>query len=519
MIQLMNNQKPFTFSVSSQMTIFFILFLYAVNIVSAQTPNSVSAVSEEKIKEALKFVEENMDSLNAHRKYIYAMGLNTAAVEKQYEIWFKKYPDNANIPFAIGAVYFGRTLYSAKEYLLKTVQMNPKNAKAWMMLSSIASIEGEYDLGREYVKRATIIDASHAGYAYSYLRTFREGDPEAYKKMVFEYIDRFPKSDEGSYALYSLAANAVTVSDQVRYYELLYEKYAPENYSWTQSGMGKLCDIYLQTTPAKALEITRRMEKTGGDNWKNIREQVELYIAAQKLERENKYREALEKLTRIHRSKENPLHEYIALKKADLQDKLNGPSVAYDSLTTLYAQRPTDTLMKGLERYGRKLGKDQKQIDKDIETIRYSTAVPASPFELGLYTSDQKLGLNDLKGKVTLLTFWFPACGPCKEEFPHFQNVIDSYKGDKLEYVGINVLPSQDDYVLPFIDNNKFSFIPLRGTTKFALEKYNVTGQPENFIIDKDGKIVFRDFRIGPDNRRTLQLMISSLLDKESAQK
>jgi thiol-disulfide isomerase/thioredoxin len=125
--------------------------------------------------------------------------------------------------------------------------------------------------------------------------------------------------------------------------------------------------------------------------------------------------------------------------------------------------------------------------------------------------------LNTLRGKVVLLTFWFPGCAPCKEEFPHFQAVVDSFKGDSLVYLGINAYPLQDGYVLPFVENNSYSFIPLRGSQTFASNNYGVEGYPANFLIDKDGKIVYRGFRTDHRNHRTLELMISSLLEKGHA--
>ncbi|MES2108413.1 MAG: TlpA disulfide reductase family protein, partial [Bacteroidota bacterium] len=109
---------------------------------------------------------------------------------------------------------------------------------------------------------------------------------------------------------------------------------------------------------------------------------------------------------------------------------------------------------------------------------------------------------------------WFPACGPCRAEFPHFQAVIDKFRDKDVVYVGIDVSPEQDPYVLPLLKNTKFSFIPLRGTQEFAKNNYGVDGEPTNFLIDKDGKIIFKDFRIDNTNHRTLELMISSLLGK-----
>lgn len=110
-----------------------------------------------------------------------------------------------------------------------------------------------------------------------------------------------------------------------------------------------------------------------------------------------------------------------------------------------------------------------------------------------------------------MLTFWFPGCGPCRGEFPHFQAVIDEYAGKDVVYLGINILPQQDTYVLPFMKNSKYSFIPLHGTQQVQRD-YAIMGAPSNYLIDKNGKIAYRDFRINETNHESLEMMINSLL-------
>jgi len=131
---------------------------------------------------------------------------------------------------------------------------------------------------------------------------------------------------------------------------------------------------------------------------------------------------------------------------------------------------------------------------------------------LGLYTSDKKAALADYKGKVVLLTFWFPGCGPCRAEFPHFENVLKRFQGKNIVYLAVNVDPIQDDYVLPFLQGTGYSFVPLRGTAEWAAQTYKVSGQPTNFLIDGHGRIVFSNFQISENNERKLELMIASML-------
>jgi peroxiredoxin len=114
---------------------------------------------------------------------------------------------------------------------------------------------------------------------------------------------------------------------------------------------------------------------------------------------------------------------------------------------------------------------------------------------------------------VVLLTFWFPGCGPCRGEFPHFQEALSKFKGQDIAYIGINVVPDQDPYVLPFMQSSGYSFTPLRDKDRMAEKAYNVRGEPSNFLIDRDGRIIFSGFMIqNPKAQRMLELMIGSLV-------
>jgi len=480
--------------------------------VLAQRPVRMGPASPDEIQKARAVVEAHPDSMKAYKTYIYAMGMLNPLLAAQYKAWMEKYPENVTIPLAFGTVYYNAEMPQAKEYLLKAASMEPKNAEVWSMLSADAWIWGQNDLATEYIRKATLADPSDAGYAFRYLWSFLDGDPDNYKQKVFDFVKRFPTNERGAQALYWLGANATNLNNKINYLEELRKLYPPQKFNWSSSGMILLADTYLQTDPEKALALINVMGEE--NDWKLRKQVAESLIKINKLEQDQNYKDAIIELDQVKLPKFNYINDFIALKKASLQAKARDVKAAYDSLAAKFAKLPTDQLDTALELYGEKTGKDKVQVMKDIEAIRDSKAVSAYPFELGLYTSNGKLNLNDLKGKVVLLTFWFPGCGPCRAEFPHFQAVINDFKGDNVVYVGINVDPVQDPYVIPMMENTKFSFIPLRGSKEFAAKYYGVDSEPENFLIDKDGKIIFRDFRIDNTNHRMLELMISSLLQK-----
>lgn len=499
-----NNLKHTTY-------IILLLIVCSAGQVLAQIPIRKGPASADEIKKARAVLEDNLDNLEAHKTYIYAMGLDNPLLDGQYKVWMEKHPENVNIPLAIGTIYYNAEMPQAKDFLLKAATMEPKNAKIWLMLSADAFTRGQNDLSTEYMKKAALVEPVNASYASAYLMSFEGSDPD-YKQKVLDFVKRFPTSERGAQLLYWIAERTTNINDRINYFEELRKLYPPQKFNWSAGGMIHLADDYLQTDPEKALALINGMGEE--KDWQVRKQVAESLIQINKLEENQNYKDAIIEFDGVKLPAFNYINDFVALKKAALLDKAGDVKAAYDSVAIKFAKLPTDQLYIALKLYGNKIGKDKEQVVKDIETIRSSTAAPAYPFELGLYTSNGKLSLESLKGKVVLLTFWFPACGPCREEFPHFQAVINKFKDKNVVYVGINVFPEQDPYVIPFMQNTKYSFIPLRGGSAFAAKYYGVRGEPENFLIDKDGKIIFRNFRIDNANHHTLELMISSLLQK-----
>jgi thiol-disulfide isomerase/thioredoxin len=205
----------------------------------------------------------------------------------------------------------------------------------------------------------------------------------------------------------------------------------------------------------------------------------------------------------------------VRLKARVMADAGQAPG-GYRTLVELQAKAPDDETKAALEAIGKQLQKTPAQVRADIKTAVNAGARPAPPFDLQQYTSDETLSLAKLRGKVVLLTFWFPGCGPCRVEFPHFEAVMQHFQHNKdVAYIGINIVRDQDPYVLPLIDKKRYSFTPLKGTEDItsADKGFNANGAPTNFVIDRAGRIVYRDFMIRDAHGELMvQRMVESVL-------
>ncbi len=470
-----------------------------------------------------KAIEAHPDSLALHQAYLKTFKTQPSAVlDKQYAQWMKEFPNNATIPFALGEAYCHRELPEARPLLLEAVKRNPNLAKAYFYLWVDSDRWGDFDQSREYIKKASEIDPNNPDYAFYYANTWDQVNPQKYRKLSLAVAKRFPNSERGAQALYWLAHYTKNPSKKKEIYEMLKKDFPPQKFSWSRSGMSGYFAMLIKTNPEKATTLAQEMLKTAKGKyaiqfWKQAASSAQAVSSAQSLLAQQKPKEAVAALAKIKlSSRMRGYYNYILLLKAKALSEAGQKEEAYKTLLTSYAKTPDNEIGKALKKYGESLGKNWDAITKEIHDIRYADAPMATDFSLKNYFTGKKTSLADYRGKVILLTYWFPGCGPCRGEFPHFQNVVDQFKGKDLVYLAINIVPEQSPYVLPFVKASGYSFTPLldvKGRDKGNLDNHKAA--PMNFLIDRDGRLVFHRFSTGADNEQVLANMISALLQNK----
>lgn len=502
-------------------TILYIAILLAIPTLGfSQQENSRKITDEKELLKLKNRVEQHIDSLSYHQKYISTMGLDNPELEKQYANWMEKYPKNAMIPYAIAKGYLGAEDPRAKPYLLKAVEIDPKFTEAWGGLWTDGERWGDFKLSKEYLRKATESDPSNPNYAFYYASSFRD-DQAKYNEMSLAVAKRFPTHERGAQALYWVANRSKSDKDKMKYFELLKSSYSPQKFNWSMSGMPEYFNLLLNENPQKAAALAQELAKYEVEEkkqWPGMENIAKVVAHAKELIKQKKGAEALSTLKSIKLPRSSGFANHLILMKAQANYVAGNTSGAYDSLIVAFAKTPNVTLKSAIDEYGAKLGKSAKENKANILKQLESQAKPATPF-VGLkrYLTPGEASLSDYQGKVVLLTYWFPGCGPCRGEFPHFENVLRKFKGKDIEYLGINIVSNQNEYVVPFMKSSGYSFTPLeevKGRVKGNLDNKNAA--PVNFLIDKQGKLYFSNFRTDGDNEEDLELMINLLMDKDA---
>jgi cytochrome c biogenesis protein CcmG, thiol:disulfide interchange protein DsbE len=121
--------------------------------------------------------------------------------------------------------------------------------------------------------------------------------------------------------------------------------------------------------------------------------------------------------------------------------------------------------------------------------------------------------LADYKGKVVVLNAWASWCVPCQEEVPLLQKTQEQIQPKGGLVLGIDTQDAQNS-ALAFLKEHDASFPSLRDKDRSYVHKFGVTGYPETFIIDREGRVTA--LQRGPVTQKWLDEKLMPLLAEQS---
>ena len=148
--------------------------------------------------------------------------------------------------------------------------------------------------------------------------------------------------------------------------------------------------------------------------------------------------------------------------------------------------------------------------DEEIAKTTLVKVGDAAPdFTVTMFDGEQ-LTLSKLKGKVVLVNFWATWCPPCREELTHVEKeIIKAFEGQEFVFLPIS-RGEKRETVEKFRKKMGYSFPMGLDPDQSIFNKFASNYIPRNFLIGKDGKIVY--LSVGYDEKEFKELI--SAIDK-----
>jgi thiol-disulfide isomerase/thioredoxin len=151
---------------------------------------------------------------------------------------------------------------------------------------------------------------------------------------------------------------------------------------------------------------------------------------------------------------------------------------------------------------------------------------PAPAIAAENWLNSDPLALSALKGKVVIIDFWAPWCGPCRRVIPTLVKNYNELKAKGLVVIGFTKIygrysdetqnkgavgaDEEKSLIQGFVERNGLKYPIAISATGEEFEKYGVSGIPTMVFIDKAGNIY--DIKVGSGNETEITEKIKLLL-------
>ena len=190
--------------------------------------------------------------------------------------------------------------------------------------------------------------------------------------------------------------------------------------------------------------------------------------------------------TKYYKNKENRIIDSLAYSKLKAETlkgfrSISPNAVMKEELNELYNRN--DSLVYSFK-WDISMDMKKENETSSLDTDKYIGKL--FPIRDLITLDNKKIGLNDLKGKPTLINFWFTTCIPCVEEIPVLNKIKNELK-DSVNFIAITF--EKKEIVEKYLKKYLYNFVQVVDAESF-ITALGFKSFPKNVLLDKEGKVI-----------------------------